>query len=381
MKVCIVTIIDYKNYGNRLQNYALNKVLESLGAEVVNGLEYFSKSEWIKGKEKFEKNTFFINKVPIGVIKCWHCFRKKVARNNKNYGTRVKKLREFTDRNMITFPYLYVRDKEDLKKQIGDEGIDYYIVGSDQVWNPYYEGGDSEFLHFAESKKKLSFSASFGVSSLPDECKERYARYLKDFRNLSVREKTGQKIIEDLIARKAHVSVDPTLLLQRSEWENVIKNQNYERYSGDYIVTYFLGDVPEIIEKFALENKMKMYCLNDQNDASLFGEGVETFLYLIKNAKCVLTDSFHATVFSLIFNTDFYVFNRAQKGVNNMFTRIRTLLDIFDLQDRLFCKDDFVKGRSITKEEWKKVNQILNEKREEEMKYLSNLLLGEVQEE
>ena len=184
MKVCIITIVDYKNYGNRLQNYAVNKALESLGIEVVNGLDFFSKSEWMMTKEKRGESTFFVKKIPIRVIKVWHCLRKKMTRNNRKYAGRVKKLREFTERNMITFPYLYVKDNEDLKRKLDDQTIDYYIVGSDQVWNPYYEGHNFEFLDFTDSKKKLSFSASFGVADLPDDCKEHYVRSLETFRIL-----------------------------------------------------------------------------------------------------------------------------------------------------------------------------------------------------
>ena len=378
MKVCIITIVDYKNYGNRLQNCALNKALESLGIEVVNGLDFFSKSEWMMAKEKHGGSTFFIKKIPIRVIKVWHCLREKMARNNRKYAGRMKKLREFTELNMITFPYLYVKDNEDLKRKLDDQTIDYYIVGSDQVWNPYYEGHNFEFLDFTDSKKKLSFSASFGVTDLPDDCKERYVRSLETFRNLSVREKTGKKIIEDLMNRDCHVSVDPTLLLPRCEWENMIKEQNWERYTGDYIVTYFLGEVPQKILKSASLNRMKMYCLNDENDVALFGEGVETFLYLIKNAKYVLTDSFHATVFAIVFNTDFYVFNRTQKGESNMFTRLDSLLELFDLTDRVYGDVNIEQMCSITEEKWEKVNRVLDDKRTEEMGYLSKILFEKI---
>lgn len=380
MKVCIITIIDYKNYGNRLQNYALNRALESLGLEVINGLEYFSKSEWITSAKESGKNTLFMEIIPIAVIRAKYYVRRKIDRNNKQYVGRVKKLREFTNQNMKTLPYLYVRDNEDLKKQVGDNSIDYYIVGSDQVWNPYYEGYDYEFLSFVDSKKKLSFSASFGVSNLPDDCKERYTMHLKEFRNLSVREKSGQKIIRDLICKESHLSVDPTLLLHRNEWEKVISKKNFDNFSGNYIVTYFLGEVPNKILQFASKENMKIYCLNDENDPLLFGEGVETFLYLIKNAKWVLTDSFHATIFSLIFNTNFYVFDRSQKGVSDMFTRLKSLLELFDLMDRIYFDNTFEQICSISKEKWEMVNKILDNKRAEEMKYISTLLSLEMQE-
>lgn len=374
MKVCVITIIDYKNYGNRLQNFALNKILEDLGVEVVNGLEFFSKSNWLIEQENSGKNTYIMKKIPIRVLAAWYSLRKKVSRNNKQYNERIRKLYEFTKVNMKTFPYLYVENEEDLKRQIDDESIDYYIVGSDQVWNPYYEGHDFEFLTFTESRKKGSFSASFGVSDLPKEYKARYAIYLRAFNNLSVREKSGQDIVKELINREAHISVDPTLLLRRSEWEQLIKTQDFSEFEEEYIATYFLGDVPKCIIEFATENHMKIYCLNDVNSPALFGAGIEVFLYLIKNAKFVVTDSFHATVFSLIFNTDFYVFNRSQDGVKDMFTRLHTLLELFNLRDRECVDNEFYKGETISKAKWELVNQILNTKREEEMEYLSKLL-------
>ncbi len=373
MKVCVITIIDYKNYGNRLQNFALNKILESLGVEVVNGVEYFSKSDWILDQEKNGKNVFITKKLPMKVLKAWFSLRKNLSRNNRQYSERINKLREFTENNMYTFPYLYVEDEEDLKKKIDDKSIDYYIVGSDQVWNPYYEGYDFEFLTFADPRKRGSFAASFGVDSLPEVYRERYAAYLREFRNLSVREKSGQNLVRDLIDKEAHVSVDPTLLLQRSEWEEIAKTQDIGELEKEYIVTYFLGNIPQCILQYAIEKQVKVYCLNDENTPSLFGVGVEKFLYLIKNARCVLTDSFHATAFSLLFNTDFYVFNRTQDG-DDMFTRLRTLLGLFDLMDRVCDNTKFEKIERISKEKWNSVNRILDNKREEEMNYLSNLL-------
>lgn len=374
MKVCVITIIDYKNYGNRLQNYALNKLLEKLGIKVINGLEFFSKSDWLLEQEKKGKNIFLKKKTPIKVLQIWLSWRKKLSRNNKQYNKRIQKLREFTKNNMVTFPYLYVKDKEDLKKKMDDKSIDYYLVGSDQVWNPYYEAYDFEFLTFTDSKKRGSFAASFGVDSLPEMYKKRYATRLREFNNLSVREKSGQKLVKELIGREAHVSLDPTLVLPRNEWEKLIQSQNVMKSEKDYIVTYFLGDVPQCVLQYASEKHIKIYCLNDASIPSLFGVGIEEFLYLIKNAQYVVTDSFHATAFSVIFNTNFYVFNRTQEGVSNMFTRLRTLLELLDLMDRV-CEDNkFEKVEKISEKKWNSVNQVLDFKREEEMNYLSNLL-------
>ena len=110
----------------------------------------------------------------------------------------------------------------------------------------------------------------------------------------------------------------------------------------------------------------------------LFGVGVETFLYLIKNAKLVLTDSFHATVFSLVFNTDFYVFNRTQSGVSNMFTRISSLIETFELSDRICTEseNDINLETYISKKKWENINRILDIKREEGIQYLKSVLFG-----
>lgn len=378
MKACVITIIDYKNYGNRLQNYALNKAIQSLDIEVVNGLEVFSKTKWIEDKSKKGTNTILLKRFPIKAIKIYRRFRGKMAKSNKIYKEREQRLRKFTQNNMKTFPCLYVIDDEDLRNQIGDHNIDYYIVGSDQVWNPYYEGHDFEFLNFTVPEKKLSFSASFGVSDLPIDCKERYANYLNTFKNLSVREKSGKRIIEDLISKATQVTIDPTLLLKSCEWEKITNDSEIDNCKEDYIVSYFLGDVPDIIKQLASKSEMRMYCLNDTSQMQLFGVGVETFLYLIKNAKLVLTDSFHATVFSLVFNTDFYVFNRIQSGVSNTFTRISSLIETFELSDRICTEseNDINLEAYISKKKWENINRILDIKREEGIQYLKSLLFG-----
>lgn len=213
---------------------------------------------------------------------------------------------------------------------------------------------------------------------MPIDCKERYANYLNTFKNLSVREKSGKRIIEDLISKATQVTIDPTLLLKSCEWEKITNDSEIDNCKEDYIVSYFLGDVPDIIKQLASKSEMRMYCLNDTSQMQLFGVGVETFLYLIKNAKLVLTDSFHATVFSLVFNTDFYVFNRTQSGVSNMFTRISSLIETFELSDRICTESekDINLEAYISKKKWENVNRILDIKREEGIQYLKSLLFG-----
>lgn len=328
-KVGIVTMNDNDNYGNRLQNYATHYVLKNLGTKPIT----------IKNTNRLnKKNTF--SKYTYKKISFYLHYIKDTIFNINN--KRLKKFKEFNKNIEFTRNIKTIYN-------VQKTNFDYYVVGSDQVWKPTYSRlSDMDLLTFADDKKKISFSASFGISVLPEEYKEKTKRELLKFKAISVREEAGKKIAEELTNRKdIEVLVDPTMLLSSEEWDKVSKRpeQLDDIKEKNYILNYFLGELSEErkkeIERVAKENDC--YVINILDKKNPFYEtGPSEFLYLEKNAFLICTDSFHSSVFAILYDRPFIVFDREDNRVN-MSSRIDTLLSKFQLENRKY------KGK-ITKE-------------------------------
>ena len=324
-KVGIITLIDNNNYGNRLQNYAVQEILKKQDLEVETILNRID----LKGKKLFKvKNKFrklvkkIINKVENIIY-------------SKNIKERRKNFLEFNKENIKnTENYISTNNiPESLNYQ-----YDYFVTGSDQVWNPNLKRLTKlELLGFADPHKRISFAASFAVNQISEENKKTLENYLNNFKAISVREEMGKKIIEDTIDRKdVKVIVDPTMLLKKEEWEQVMKEP--KNCPKKYILNYFLGKLPKSykksIDKIAKENNCEIINILDKK-SRFYSSGPAEFLYLEKNAFLVCTDSFHSSVFAILFNRPFCIFERKEK-IESMNSRLDTLLKKFDLEDRRY---------------------------------------------
>ena len=178
-------------------------------------------------------------------------------------------------------------DKSHIIKNINKK-YDYFITGSDQVWNPNFNRmSDIDFLVFATPEKRVAFSASFGISEIPEDMKDYYKERLLGIKYLSVREDTGKDIIENLTGREdIQVLVDPTMLLTSEEWNKVIKKPKQLK-TDKYILNYFLGELSDKrkqeIERIAKENNCEIINILDKN-SPFYENGPSEFLYLEK--KC-----------------------------------------------------------------------------------------------
>ena len=350
--VAIVTIDDYINYGNRLQNYALTKLFQNEGFKVFNGIRIFTKEDWInRTNDEIKKIIKWF--IPFGILK-----GKMYSPQDKS-GLKKEREKKFLDfvhsYTTILDPIIcssHSRAARSLKKY----GIDYYIAGSDQVWNPYYEAKEYEFLTFVPKEKRLSFAASLGVATIPEEAIWYFKKNLSDMIYISVREERAAEIVKELTGRDADITLDPTLLLDKADWEYIAKKP--ELYIEDkYICTYFLGEVPEAVRAFAIEREMPIYALNSQDSPDLYTLDPAEFLYMIQNASYVLTDSFHAVAFSIKFNKEFYVFDRKQDGVSSMFSRIETITKRFGLENRIQNRDRIVEQEPVSN--WNEIEKEL----------------------
>ncbi|WP_430754411.1 polysaccharide pyruvyl transferase family protein [Micrococcus luteus] len=207
------------------------------------------------------------------------------------------------------------------------EKFDAFVVGSDQVWNPRFRGGcPTDFLDFAAPEQRIAYAASMGVSELDATMAGHFERMLEDFPHISVREETAAEVIGEITGREVTVNLDPTMLLPASEWEQLAEEVP-PVVEEPFVATYLLmADDAENREAVAqaAENKgAKVHDILAPMPPTPQRAGLEAFLRAIRDADHVVTDSFHATLFSIVFKTPVRVLRRGQ-GQDE---RIRTLLN------------------------------------------------------
>jgi hypothetical protein len=260
------------------------------------------------------------------------------------------------------------------------------IVGSDQVWRREYSSNIYYYyLDFIDhTVKKISYAASFGNTNTGSyttnevvKCKE----LLQKFKSVSVREKTGQQIIKDVFDCESSVVVDPTMLLESKDFDQLFKLEANSKGSP-YVFGYFLkynnsyGQLLSYISK-NYQLKQKVICQKDDRSilhklVSLFRQlpSLDTWLNGYKNSQFVLTDSFHGVVFAIIFKKPFYVVKNRSSGV----TRIENILQMLGLSHRLI-EDESVHACSLDRDiDWDRVESRLQEYRSISISYLQKNL-------
>lgn len=312
MIIELITINDLHNYGNRLQHYATQQFFRANGFDVENIVDesyYPMTRRGVKNRILFVlctiKNKGYRNYLAI----------KQLERNFLVF-----------NRN-ITYSGIHVKTSKELQENnINDRII---VVGSDQVWNPKFGVSDITLLNGVECRKKISFSSSFGVNTLPND--EKTAKCLTDFHALSVREEAGARIVNELTGREATVLVDPTMLLTKEDWRKVAKKPKGAK--NGYILTYFLSEMCDdaVCKLEEIRENRTVYELLNPSDPVAGTAGPAEFLWLFDHADLILTDSFHACIFSFLFDKPFIVYDRNWSEVN-MNSRLETLLTKFHIK-------------------------------------------------
>lgn len=343
---CLAYYKNHNNYGTSLQGYATVKMLQSLGHEV--------------RIIKYKKHDSLIRKVSVAPLQLisggWAAFlrrskKNRLANDNSEYAMNIQLRTEannrFKDEAMEPFCDVYI-GYEDLKK--GSLNYDAVLVGSDQVWTPL--GLYSNFFNLmfaAECVRKISYASSFGVGVIPSWQRKATGQYLDRIDYLSVREIKAKEIVDTLSHRQAEVVCDPTLLRTKEEWASELKLL-HSKVQGLYIFCYLLGGNIETrseITRFAKAKNLKLVVLRHVDEYlecdETFGDECPydvnplEFIQLIKNAEYVFTDSFHCSVFSILFNKQFVTFYRfSNTSKNSRNSRIDSLFELFGLKDRLY---------------------------------------------
>lgn len=331
-KVAILSLYYHNfNYGGVLQAYALQKAVSSLGIDAFQ-ISYDLMSGYQKGV--YNKIKYFVKK-PVRYI-----YRKIVSPNIIDFENRFV---EFTEK----IPHTEVVTVDAIKR-LGKE-YDAFICGSDQIWNPI-GWQPTLFLDFVPSgKPKIAYAASVARDNLNPEEIEFILQHIRDFKAVSVREERTAEILKQSQTRQ-NISVmpDPTMLLRPEEWSALTtESENTER---KYVLAYFLGGNIEQREQAIAAARQQgkdilfipyvcRSALKWEKDHEKYmakNVGVPKFLTLIKNADAVITDSFHGTIFSIMFRTPFFVLERFRNDDSkSMNSRVVTLLKTFSLQNRL----------------------------------------------
>lgn len=355
MKKALLVTLQSVNIGNRLQNYALQNILLKYSDEVYN--PYVSISNYCNLKGKL-KNFIICILFNMGVTKY------------KYYVNEIKREKAYKlfDNKYISnmFPvYLDNLYKTNWSK------FDYAIAGSDQIWHRWWKSERELsffYLEFLPKHKRIAYAPSFGFSKFNKEDYNEHKKGLEGMKHISCRETCGQKLIYDMIGKTPCLVLDPTLLLSRKQWEKIEKKPSYE--VDKYILMYFLGEADEAlldIKNFAEQKKLHVVNIYDYKNMEYYLPTPDEFIWLVHNATYICTDSFHATVFSLLFHKNFMVWKRKQSGCEDMFGRIDSLLTVVKLKDRVF---NYKISSIEEKIDWNNVDNTIELERIESINYL-----------
>lgn len=362
MKVGIVTNYGNNNYGTTLQNYATEQILKTLGLEV----ETIIKSK--KNLKPLKDVLYKFNKMNFS-RKCYEIYRKvsKKAQCYKYKNELIKrkdKIKQFI--KMYLHEEEYIINKEMSKK------FDYFIVGSDCIWSIDFDSS-FKFLRFAPKNKRIAFAPSFGQSTIPKLYKEIYKKCLKEFAQLSVREQTGVEIIKELTGLNAEILLDPTMLLSKEHWVFLSK-KSVNKDSEKYLLTYILGNKlykwTEQIDTVAKKYNLKVINLNDIHDKKRYVEGPSEFIDYFRSAEIIFTDSFHGTIFAILFNKPFIVYKKSLWHESS-FSRIDNLLKKFNFESRF---GESINNKEILNIDFSHVQTILEAERKKAYDYLNKAL-------
>lgn len=379
---CVIAYTEgHNNYGTSLQGYAMLKKIQQLGYEV-------EVIHYIKQLSTIQKIKFVANAIHAGEWKSIVA-RLTAKRTLKKYpqyaagiAKRTKAVNAYKAKKLLPLFHTYV-GYDALHK--GSLNYDAVVVGSDQVWTPMSLPNKFFNLLFVDdSVHKIAYASSFGVSEIPSFQRKETGLYLDRFYRIGVREERGKEIVEELSHQKATVVADPTLLLTREEWEAEISDARPNE-SEPYIFCYFLGtnqEARKVANKLRKQTGYKIitirhmdeYVPEDEQfgDEAPYNVDPNDFVKYISKAAYVCTDSFHCTVFSILFHRQFMTFYRFAEGSKTgRNSRINSLFDLFELQERLY-KGDINKITNPI--DYNSVDEKLSELRKESISFLNECL-------
>ena len=329
-KIIAIATFAYsdRNYGQILQAFALQKYLENCGCEAYiidytpNCLEYY-----LGPRESIQRIKYFIKNIPF--LKSYFLHRGEKYINYKNHDRHFK---DFKRKHLQFSNIKYTQIKELIDNP---PKADFYITGSDQVWGRSVPNPYPYLLQFVDTPNKLSYAASFGRSQLEDFEIPVFKQELMKYKKIGVREVSGVSICERMNITNSQFTPDPTILLLPEEWKRLLSTEKLFKTKKKKIFIYscYLRR-EELIGRFVGLDDYEIIIedvINNDKDIAMLS--LENWIKAISEADYVITNSFHATMFSLYMNTPFITFQYANKG-KAMNTRLNSILDQLDLTYR-----------------------------------------------
>ena len=378
-KVIGLACATLNNYGSLLQTYALQTVIgrEKIGSEIINYHEPILRKLMRMGDFEYLQTIFkkvFLDNPILGNGKVFP----------KNLTDRAACFDKFRKAN-LHFSVVCNNRTELTKLALSYKMV---LLGSDQLWHPMNLLMDFYTLTFVpKGILKASYAASFGTSEIPEKMKKKYNYFISKFDYLSCREEAGVKLVKQLTGRTAQVVCDPTLLMTAKEWEPLL--MDILRIEGNFIFCYFLGTNENhriLAKEWSERTGLKIVALPhiveyvecDENyaDYTPYKIGPAEFISLINKATFVFTDSFHASVFSLLFHKQLFVFDRFENNnVRATTSRIETLLGIVGQGQRLVKHNAQIENLCELEDiDFSQTDERLASFREQSYKYLRDVL-------
>jgi hypothetical protein len=372
MKIGILTFHTMDNYGCVFQVYALQEVVKQLNYGSVEIIDY---------QNQYINETYRLFKISnrnsaASYIKC---IFDNILFSAHRYLLKIK-YRKFRDKYINISARQYLNSKD-------INGYDVYIVGSDQVWNNEITKDDETFyLGFCEKKaKKIAYGASLGFYDINSTQLAMLKRHIDNIDYISVREDNAVKTLTPLTTKKVTQVLDPVLLVNQELWDSFIK---INRIAKPYLVLYRIvanDELYDIANAIAQQLHLQVIYIHFHvqlakikdysNKPNKYGfknvrcVGPQEFLTLVKNAKYVVTNSFHTTIFSIIFNKNFVVIPHEKTGA-----RVTSLLTILKLNERIIANHNQISDKFNFEVDYRMVNEILIKEKENSMEFLKDAL-------
>lgn len=346
-KVGILTLIGRYNYGNRLQNYATEQIYLDMGFSPVT----------------LDSVRPCYQEVAASII------RKARGWSKTGDASMSQQRLDAFDRFNTKLNIQTVRLCD---KRLVDE-YSYFSVGSDQVWNLNLMQHRTKwfFLEFVNRNQRIALAPSIGLDQLNAQQKKEIARGVEGFDLLSIREERGAELIKECSGKSAEVICDPTLVLRKQQW--LLVSDDRLTPSCHYLFAYILGEkdieVDSLISRLASFYELSLVSLSDKERPGEPPAGPSEFISLIANAKHVVTDSFHAAVFSAIFHRPLTIVQR--KGGADTFSRLSTLARKLGIENKIYGSSGYSPS---TADDYASVDDAIEQERSIFIGYLNRCL-------
>ena len=369
MKINTLTTYNVYNYGASLQAYALQKYLTNLGheVEIINYQpEYLTRKynyKWVNPESKLSK--FVVTRIVYRIMK--YLQRQTTLGRKRMFDTFNHQVLKETSTKYTSYKILCTQPPR----------ADLYIVGSDQIWNVFYETGRDPafFLEFVKQGHKASYAASFSYLNIDTRNKVRIKKSLETFDAVAVREYHGLNILESMNIKGTWV-LDPVFLLSAEQWKQLMVS---EIIKEDYLLIYDFErneELKHFAKEYAHGNHLKIYAIADTYpllyaDKNLMKAGPKEFVSMIYYCKAFISNSFHGTAFSIIFNKPVFVFNRRRHKVNS---RMESLMTLFNLKNCILNTTEEWENAYSFKFDYDQINNIKQRELAKSKEYLDKLL-------